>query len=614
MHILVINCGSSSIKAAVVDSQSGVRHAEFVVQRLQDGDGHCTLQIGEAPAQALSADNHADALAHSLPLLLDTLDDAISIAGVGHRVVHGGKNFDRTTLIDDSVLAAIESLIPIAPLHNPHNLAGIRAARAIFDDLPHFAVFDTAFHRTMPSRARAYGIATEVAHSYDIERFGFHGVSHSFVSRRAADFLGEDVRDLRIISCHLGSGCSLAAVEYGRSIETSMGMTPLEGLVMGTRCGDLDPGVILHLLRQEDWDLDRVDLLLNRESGLAGLSGVSNDLRDIEARAADGDERCRLAIQVFAHRVRKYIGAYAAVMGGVDAILFTAGIGENSPLMRHRIAQRLGFLGARIDEDANRLLSLSHDQPTVDFSMQHSRCRLLAVQTDEQFGIAQECSRHLADQHHLNPSPPATIPIAVSARHLHLTQETVEALFGPGHTLTERNPLSQPGQFAAEECVTLVGPKRSIEGVRILGPTRSKNQVEISRTDEFHLGIDAPVRGSGDVDNTPGITLVGPAGEVTLQKGLICALRHIHMTPEDAENFGVSHGDMVEVAVRGGERDLVFGDTLIRVKSSYKLEMHIDTDEANAANLSRGAQGSLVSTGATAEIQTRRARFDDAAE
>jgi acetate kinase len=612
MDILVINCGSSSIKTAVVDSKTGAVSGEAAVQRLQDGDGECVVSINDGPEETLGTDTHEGALDAVLPRLLESLPDDTDVVGVGHRVVHGGAQFDRTTLIDDEVEATIEELIPIAPLHNPNNLAGIRAARKIFGDLPHFAVFDTAFHRTMPNRAKAYGISREVAEEYDIERFGFHGVSHGFVARRAAEFMGEDVRDLRIVTCHLGNGCSLAAVEYGRSIETSMGLTPLEGVVMGTRSGDVDPGALIHLLRQEGWDVDRVDDLLNRNSGLKGLSGVSNDLRDIEARAADGDDRCRLAIQVFAHRVRKYIGAYAAVMGGVDAIVFTAGIGQNSALMRHRIAQRLDFLGARIDEDKNREVSLDDDSPVADFSMSHSRCRLLAVQTDEQHGIAQECARQLAEQH--KTKQPRTIPIAVSARHVHLTQETVEALFGEGHTLTERNPLSQPGQFASEETVTLVGPKRRIEGVRVLGPTRSHNQVEISRTDEFHLGIDAPVRCSGDVENTPGITLVGPEGEVTLEKGLICALRHIHMTPDDADAFGVSHGDIVEVAIRGGERDLVFGDTMIRVKPSYKLEMHIDTDEGNAANLSKGAAGALVATGATAEIQSRQSRYDDAAE
>lgn len=614
MHILVINCGSSSIKAAVVQSQTGEVAAALDVERLAPNDAaEALMSLNGAEPTPVPADEHAGAIELALPKLIDALDEGVELQGVGHRVVHGGRRFDRPVFITDEVEQTIEELIPLAPLHNPANLAGIRAAKKLLSDVPHAAVFDTAFHRTLPNRARAYAIPPEVADEHQIERFGFHGVSHQYVAKKAAEYFRADVRDLRLITCHLGNGCSLAAVEYGRSIETSMGMTPLEGLVMGTRSGDIDPGAIINLLRQEGWDADRVDDLLNRESGLAGLSGVGNDMRDIEQRASEGDERCRMAIQVFAHRVRKYIGSYAAVMGGVDGIVFTGGIGQNSALMRHRIAQRLEFLGARLDEDKNRAVSVNREHPVASFSAEPSRCHLLAVATDEQHGIASQVSQ-LIMKRHCPTDTKRTIPIAISARHVHLTQETVDALFGEGHELTPYKPLSQPGQFASEEMVTLVGPKAEIERVRVLGPTRSNDQVEIARTDEFKLGIDAPVRGSGDVENTPGITLRGPEGEVTLEKGLICALRHIHMTPEDAKAFGVNHGDFVEVAVQGGERDLTFGDVLIRVSPNYKLEMHLDTDEGNAAHLGRSAAGVLVSTEGEAAIQRRRTRFDSAAE
>jgi acetate kinase len=614
MHILVINCGSSSIKANVVHSQTGEVAATLEVQRLAPNDAtEATLSINGNESIACPANEHEAALEYALPKLLDALGDGVEVQGVGHRVVHGGKRFDRPVMIDKEVEQTIEELVPLAPLHNPANLAGIRAAKKLLGDVAHVAVFDTAFHRTLPRRAKLYAIPPDVAEEHKIERFGFHGVSHQFVAGKAAEYFRTDVRDLRLITCHLGNGCSLAAVEYGRSIETSMGMTPLEGLVMGTRSGDIDPGAIINLLRQEGWDADRVDNFLNRESGLAGLSGIGNDLRDIEQKASEGNERCRMAIQVFAHRVRKYIGSYAAVMGGVDGIVFTGGIGQNSALMRHRITQRLEFLGARIDEEKNRDLEVSREEPVASFSAEPSRCQLLAVATDEQHGIATQAS-HVIQKHHKTAETELTIPIAISARHVHLTQETVEKLFGEGHELTPYKPLSQPGQFASEEMVTLVGPKAEIEGVRVLGPTRSHNQVEISRTDEFKLGIDAPVRGSGDIENTPSITLRGTQGDVDLEKGLICALRHIHMTPPDAEAFGVNHGDFVEVAVRGGERDLTFGDVLIRVKDSYALEMHIDTDEGNAAHLGRTAEGSLVSTEGEAAIQRRRTRFDEAAE
>jgi len=381
-----------------------------------------------------------------------------------------------------------------------------------------------------------------------------------------------------------------------------MGMTPLEGLVMGTRAGDLDVGAVFHLLRAQGLSVDEADSLLNRESGLRGLTG-SRDMRDIEERAAAGDETCRKAINVFCHRIRKYIGAYAAVMGGVDALVFTAGIGENSALVRHRVCQRLDFLGARLDEDSNRTVDLSSESPVADFSQEHSRVRMLAVRTDEQWAIARETERVVGKRDAVKGERP--IPIAVSARHIHLTQPAVEALFGPGHQLTPRNPLSQPGQFACEEVLRVVGPKRSLPKVRVLGPVRSKCQVEISRTDEFWLGIDAPVRRSGDVGNTPGVTLEGPAGSLTIENGVICAWRHIHMTPEDAEHYGVQHKDIVEVAVNSDGRDLVFGDLMVRGSPKYALEMHVDTDEANAAELNTGDPGLLVPTGAVAIVRSK---------
>jgi len=272
-------------------------------------------------------------------------------------------------------------------------------------------------------------------------------------------------------------------------------------------------------------------------------------------------------------------------------------------VIRHRSVQRLGFLGALIDEDANRDVKLTAEQPVADFSLMHSRTRLLAIATDEQYSIARQTAMLVAEKHKVNTQP--IIPIAVSARHIHLTQETVEQLFGKGYQLTERNPLSQPGQFAANETVTLIGPKNQIENVRILGPTRSIDQVEVSRTDEFFLGVDAPVRESGKIKNTPGFTLQGPEGKVILKEGLICAWRHIHMTPQDAEAFGVKDRDVVNVEVNQGERSLTFGNVLIRVSPKYKLEMHIDTDEANAAEIGRNVSGMLSRTDKGAQLTRR---------
>ena len=570
MRVLVINCGSSSVKYEVVETPGAGRLEAGLIER-----------VGEAGR------THESAVAEVLEAVADYQIDA-----VGHRVVHGGERFHDAVAIGTDVLAAIEACVPLAPLHNPANIAGIGAARAALPNVPHVAVFDTAFHVRMPRRAKTYAIDADVAAEHGLRRYGFHGTSHAYVAGLAADYLDTKLDSLRLISLHLGNGCSACAIEHGHSVETSMGLTPLEGLVMGTRSGDVDPGVVLQLARS--LGVEQTDTLLNRRSGLAGMSGRGNDLRDISAAAADGDDRARLAINVFAHRARKYVGAYAAVMGGVDAIVLTGGIGQNSPGMRQRILQRLEFLGLRLDEDANQHAKVDEATPVADISTGTSRTKVLVVRTDEAQKIASETAKVVAATSAV--SKPIQIPIAVSARHVHLTRAALDALFGEGYELKPYKPLSQPGQFAAEERVALIGPRGRIDRVRVLGPLRPACQVEVSRTDEFALGIDAPVRGSGKVAGSAPITLEGPQGTLHLEEGLICAWRHIHMTTADAKAYGVSNGDQVEVAIMGGPRDLIFGDVLVRVKDSYQLEMHIDTDEANAAELGRSSEGDLVYT------------------
>ncbi|NCG18651.1 MAG: acetate/propionate family kinase [Rhodobacterales bacterium] len=581
MNVLVLNCGSTSLKAEIRDTKLNTSLGKWHVERI----GNVVKNHGVAVAQVLAQTEGA--LIHA----------------VGHRVVHGGEAFTEPTQIDDEVVQTLELLVPLAPLHVPANLQGIRAARAALPDLPHVAVFDTAFHATLPNRAKHYAIPEDIATRHGIRRYGFHGPSHAYVARQAALHMDEDLRDLRVITLHLGGGCSATAVEYGRSVETSMGMTPLEGLVMGTRSGDVDAGALIAIARAEGLTIDELDSMLNRECGLAGLSDTSGDLRDIEARAAEGDPLCRNAINVFAHRIRKYIGAYAAVMGGVDAIVFTAGIGENSALIRHRVAQRLDFLGARIDEDLNRDANV-REHGVVDIGAPGCRCRLLVVATDEASEIASQAARVASHVDEINAE--LRIPIAISARHVHLDRATCDLLFGEGYQLTKYKDISQPGQFACNERVDLVGPRKTIERVRILGPLRRANQVEVSRTDEFTLGIDAPIRNSGDVANSPGITLRGPNGTVTLTQGVIQARRHIHMQPADAERMGVNDRDVVEVAIDSNGRDLVFGDVLVRVSEKYALEMHVDTDEANAAELTSDVSGALVSSTAQVRITRRR--------
>jgi len=380
MKVLVINCGSSSVKAAVLDSETGERYAELRVERL--GTRECVARDG-TEQHSIPEYDHGRALAEFLPKLAK-----VGPLAVGHRVVHGGECFSTPVQIDDLVEDQLEALSPLAPLHNPANLAGIRAARQCLPDIPHIAVFDTAFHSTLPRRAQYYALPQELSDKHGLRRYGFHGTSHSWVAERAAQFLGDELARLRVITCHLGNGASVCAVEYGRSVETSMGMTPVEGLVMGTRSGDIDPGILIELMRKEGLSVDELDVLLNKNSGLAGLSGVGRDMRDIEERAAQGDDKCRMAIAVSAHRLRKYIGAYAAVMGGVDAIVFTAGIGENSVAMRHRAAGRLSFLGAHLDEEANRNAKVSRSNPVAEISAPHSRVRLLFIATDDAHSIS----------------------------------------------------------------------------------------------------------------------------------------------------------------------------------------------------------------------------------
>ena len=585
MKVLVLNAGSSSVKYVVIDPDSESCELEGKVERIGQGVAH---------EQAFSQ-------------ILERCA-GVTIDAVGHRVVHGGSDFHQASVIDDHVEAAIAACVPLAPLHNPHNLAGVRSARQALPAVPHVAVFDTAFHARLPRRARTYAIYQQVAEREGIRRYGFHGTSHEYVAGVAAQAIGRNLAELRMITLHLGNGASACAVELGHSTETSMGMTPLEGLVMGTRAGDIDPGILLTLARKGMTAGD-LDTLLNQQSGLAGLSGVGNDLRDIERRAAEGDERSRLAIQVFAHRVRKYIGAYAAVMGGLDAVVLTGGIGENGAAMRLRVLQRFDYLGLLVDEDRNADARLDAANPVARISSDLSRVVVLAVRTNEELAIARQTAHAVRER---VPRADATaIPIAVSARHFHLCAASFEKLFGPGRQPTRWRDISQPGQYACEEKVNLVGPRGRIDAVRLLGPLRGKDQVEISRTDEFKLGVDAPVRDSGKVEGSAPIILEGPAGTLHLKEGLICAKRHIHMAPADAKRFAVQDGDEVEVRITGGPRDLTFGDVLIRVSPMFVLEMHIDTDEANAAEIDPGASGGLVYTdvaGASGTLVSRRAK------
>lgn len=596
--ILVVNCGSSSLKYNLFDTFDEANNARGMVEKIgDDGTRHVYRSEAGEVTRDLPKGGHREAFAAMIEALTadDTgvIESPDKITAVGHRVVHGGDRLSNSVVITDKVLREIEKVADLAPLHNPVNIIGINEAKRCFSKVPHVAVFDTAFHHTLPPYAYLYGLPYEYYEQKKIRRYGFHGTSHAYVSLKAAEFLKRPYNEMEIISCHLGNGASVCAVDHGRSVDTSMGFTPTEGLIMGTRCGDIDPAILTYLMRTENMGHEELDRLLNHESGLKGLSGVSNDMRMVEKAALEGNHRALLAFKTFCYRIRKYIGAYVAAMEGLDVIIFTGGIGQGSAGVRSLACQGLACMGIHVDEQNNR--NVTDPRDVCDISTDESSVRVLVVPTDEERMIARETLRSLDRQHItkiIRSQKPTPVPIEVSAHHVHLSQEHVDVLFGPGHELTKDIELSQPGQYACKEKVTLVGPKGRVERVRVLGPTRKETQIEISMTEQFKLGIQPPIRGSGDVADSPGITIEGSEGTVAADKGVICALRHIHLSPEDALRFGLRDKYMVRVRVKGG-RELIFGDVLIRAHPNFKLAMHIDTDEANAANITTGMTGHI---------------------
>lgn len=390
MKVLVINCGSSSLKYQLIDSETEKALAVGICERIGiDGRLNHTPAGGEKIVIQKDMPDHEVAVKMVLKELTDekygVIRDLSEIDAIGHRVVHGGEKFASSVVIDEEVMAAIEECNPLAPLHNPANLIGIRACQAIMPGVSNTAVFDTAFHQTMEPVAYMYGLPYECYEKYKVRRYGFHGTSHSFVSKRAIELLGLDPDNSKVIVCHLGNGASVTAVKNGRSVDTSMGLTPLEGLVMGTRSGDIDPAIIEYLAHSMDKSLEEMMTYLNKESGVYGLSGVSSDFRDLEDAAEKGNERAQMAQDVFGYRVAKYIGAYTAAMNGVDAIVFTAGLGENNNIMREYICSYLGYLGVEIDQKENAIRSEEKVVSTAD-----SKVKVMVVPTNEELAIARE--------------------------------------------------------------------------------------------------------------------------------------------------------------------------------------------------------------------------------
>jgi acetate kinase len=601
MRILALSCRLHDIRYSYFDTSSERARAHGEVRGLGDGRPVHIVRGADGRQQELPTDASTHEAAVEAALAALTAPGAVllssreELSAVGHRVVHGGIRYNGPALVDAEMKREIAKLIPLAPLDNACNLKGIEACEKLLPKVPQVAVFDTAFHATIPEAASRYALPFDLARVPELRRFGFHGISHEGAARVAAAFLGAEFNSLRIVSCHLGAGASLTAIDHGRSIDNTMGCTVLEGLVMGTRCGDLDPGLLLYVLQRGGFSAAEIEQRLYREAGLLGLSGISDDVLTVEEAAERGDSRALLATQVFCLRARKYLSAYVGLLDGVDVVLFTGGIGENAPGIRARICQGLDWMGVFLDEGLNRAARVEPGG-VVSVSQPNSRARVLVVGGDEEGTIARKTVRTLVQLRITDVMrlKQRVIPIGVSAHHVHLTQEHVERLFGPGHSLTWHADLTQPGQYACKEQVDLLGPKGRIDRVRVLGPVRPESQVEIARTEEYKLGVDAPVRMSGDLAGSPGITLEGPAGQVRLDRGVICARRHIHMSPADAMEFALRDRDVVRVRV-SGERSLIFGDVVVRVHKDYRLDMHLDTDEANAAELGKGASGFLES-------------------
>lgn len=612
--ILVINCGSSSLKWSLYDTASADRIACGLVERIGFENARHSIKVKnknsgkeKAIKKHLPDADHAAAMQDVLEFLTGEkgpLDSVEEIDAIGHRVVHGGEKYTSPVVIDDDVIAKVKSLFVLAPLHNPVNLVGVETARKILPNVPQVAVFDTAFHQTMPPHAYLYGLPYKFYKKNGIRRYGFHGTSHHYVAMQAAAYLKRPLSELMIISCHLGNGASMCAIDHGRSIDTSMGLTPLEGLIMGSRSGDVDAGILFYLTREYNLGVEELHGLLNKKSGLAGLSGVSNDMREISEAASKGDQQALKAIQVFCYRIKKYIGAYVAALDGLDVLIFTGGIGLGAPGVRARVCQGLARLGIVLDVMKNHFFA--KPDSTKEISDPASAVKVLVIPTDEEKMIARETMRALQQNEvakiiEMPANRQRQVPIYVYERHVHLSANDRDVLFGQGYTLTEVEGQSAKRRGLYKERIHLIGPKGKIEDVKICAPLKPDSTVEIGRTEEFLLGIDAPIRGPGDIAGTPGVTLAGPKGKVALKQGVINAPLRILLQPEDALAFGLHDGDRVVFAVDAAHSH-VFGDVLIRVRPNFTLGMHLNMDDAKAVEVTEGMTGRIVGI---VETQTR---------
>jgi acetate kinase len=513
------------------------------------------------------------------------------ISAVGHHLISGGDLFSDSTVITKEVLAQLQSAIPLAQSFNAPGIAAIIEAQRIFPKAQHVAVFDSSFHTSLPPYSFLYALPFELYKDKGIKKYGFHGIAHQYAALKAAQYLNRPYNELEIAVCYLDRQASVCAVDHGRSVDISAGFTPNEGLVSGKATGSIDPIIFFYLSEQAGFSSKEAAIILKEKSGLFGLSGISDDIHEIEAHAELGHHRALLSYKLYCYTIRKKIGEAQAAMGGLDVLVFTGDFGHSSHGIRSLACQGLSCMGITLDEKRNSNLLETDDVALISHT--DSNVKVLVVKPNRTLMVARETLKALkmdSAAQILQKREAIPVPIEVSAHHVHLFPEHIELLFGKGKVLEIEHELSQPGQFASKQTVTLKGPKGIIERVRVLGPARSQTQVEIAMTEQFKLGIEPPVRESGDLEGSPGITIEGTSGSVTIEQGVICALRHIHMSQEEALRYGFHDRDVVRVRV-AGDRELVFGDVLVRVQPNFSLAMHIDTDEANASHLKTGDMG-----------------------
>ena len=595
-RILALSFTGEELSFTLHETKEGTRLAAGVFKELSTEKSHFVFFNGKEEQRFPVPHRELGALFSLLEKALFTGEKAPlagpeQVTAVGHHLISGGDVFSSSTLLSNDALAKLETLNALHKEFNAPGVAAAHEARTRFPQATHVAVFDSSFHSSLPPYAFLYALPYELVVEKKVRRRGYHGITHQYAALKAAQYLNRPYNELEVAVCFLDTESSLCAVDHGRSVEVSAGFTPADGLVAGNSAGSVDPNLLFYLTDQAGFSYRETSALFREKGGLKGLSGISPSLREIEAHADLGHHRALLAYKLYCYSIRKKIGEALAAMGGLDVLVFTGSIGYASPGIRSLACQGLDAMGIALDEKRNRAL-LESDE-TALISRSDSPVKVLVVRPNRTLMIARETLKALSAEKAsklLQKQEAIPVPIEVSAHHVHLTARHVAALFGAGHGLEVAHPLSQPGQFASKQTVTLVGPKGMIDRVRVLGPERAATQVEIAMTEQFKLGIEPPIRESGDIDGSPGVVIEGPAGSVILEKGVICARRHIHMSPDDALRFGLHDKDVVRVRV-SGDRELVFGDVVVRVHPSYRLMMHIDTDEANASHVKDGQIG-----------------------